>query len=305
MSNFVRASCRYSLLGLEHGAANSHGFLPMKLLPTVLRFTTLLAALSLTLAAQPDGPKSDRNLVATLPTLFLVGDSTVKNGSGAGEGGLWGWGAPIAASFDATKIRVENRALGGRSSRSFLTEGLWEKVLAEMKAGDFVMMQFGHNDGGSLTAGRARASLKGNGDETVSVVIEASGQREVVHSYGWYLRKYIADAKAKGATPIVLSPVPRNMWKAGKVNRASGDYGKWAAEAAQAGGALFIPLNDLVADAYEAEGSEKVGAQYFTVKDHTHTSVAGARLNAAKVIEGVKALKDCPLSTYTSDVAHQ
>ena len=276
----------------------------MNILPTTLKLAALLAVFGICASslAEEREPVPATGLVSALPTVFIIGDSTVKNGSGKGEGGLWGWGAPIAAFFDATRLRVENRALGGRSSRSFLTEGLWEKVLAEVKAGDFVMMQFGHNDGGSLTAGRARASLKGSGDEALGVVIEASGQKEVVRTYGWYLRKYIADTKAKGATAIVLSPVPRNMWKAGKVNRAAGDYGKWASEAALAGGAAFLPLNDIVADAYEAEGPEKVGAQYFTAQDHTHTTVAGARLNAAKVVEGLKALKDCPLSTYLADV---
>src|SRR5437867_12654193 len=102
---------------------------------------------------------------AEQPTLFIIGDSTVKNGSGEGADGLWGWGSVIGPHFDATRIKIENRALGGRSSRTFLTEGLWAKVLADLKAGDFVLMQFGHNDGGPLDSGRARASLKGNGDD--------------------------------------------------------------------------------------------------------------------------------------------
>ena len=238
---------------------------------------------------------------APLPTLFIIGDSTVKNGSGKGEGGLWGWGHPIATHFDPAKIHVENRALGGRSSRTFLTEGLWEKVRAALKPGDFVLMQFGHNDGGSLAEGdRPRSSLKGNGDEAREVTVAKTDQIEVVHAYGWYLRQYIADAKAGGATPIVLSPVPRNMWKGDKVNRAANDYGQWAAEAAKAGGAFFIDLNEIVARHYEAEGPRKVQAQYFTTTDHTHTTVAGARLNAASVIEGLAALKDCPLNRFVS-----
>src|SRR5580765_8639456 len=84
---------------------------------------------------------------AKLPTLFIIGDSTVKNSTK----GLQGWGTPIAGLFDATKITVENRALGGRSSRTYRTEGLWDQTLAKMKPGDFVLMQFGHNDGGGLT----------------------------------------------------------------------------------------------------------------------------------------------------------
>jgi beta-galactosidase len=241
-------------------------------------------------------PVSDRRL----PTLFLIGDSTVRNGSGKGDGGLWGWGNFIAGHFNKTKIRVENRALGGRSSRTFQTEGRWDKILADIKPGDFVMMQFGHNDGGPLNTGRARASLKGNGEETQEVVMEATGKHEVVHTYGWYMRKYIADAKTKGATPIVLSPIPRNIWSDGKVARAAKDYGKWAAEAARDAGAFFIDLNEIVAKHYEMEGPEKVRNQYFTTKDHTHTTEAGAKLNAQCVIEGLKELKDCPLNNFLS-----
>ena len=77
-------------------------------------------------------------------------------------------------------------------------------------------------------------------------------------AYGWYLRKYISDAKAKGATPIVLSLVPRKIWKDGKIARASNDYAKWAAEAARAEGVAFVDLNDIVARHYEELGPEKV-----------------------------------------------
>ena len=229
------------------------------------------------------------------PTLWLIGDSTVNNGSGKGDGGLWGWGAPLAGYFEKTKIAVVNRARGGRSSRTFFTEGLWEKVAAELKPGDFVMMQFGHNDGGAFDGPKPRASIKGTGEETREITL-ADGAKETVHSYGWYLRKYIADTKAKGATAIVLSPIPRNIWKDEKVARASGDYGKWAAESAKAEGVFFIDLNEIVARRYEADGEQKVKTEFFTEKDHTHTTAAGAKGNAAAVIEGVKALKDCPLA---------
>src|SRR5476649_1152461 len=84
---------------------------------------------------------------ANKPTLYLIGDSTVKNGQGNGGGGLWGWGNFIGGYFDTTRISVENDALGGTSSRTFISKGLWDKVLAKVKPGDYVMMQFGHNDG--------------------------------------------------------------------------------------------------------------------------------------------------------------
>ena len=123
------------------------------------------------------------------------------------------------------------------------------------------------------------------------------GRRKPSHSYGWYLRKYVADAKAKGANPVILSPVPRNSWNdEGKVNRASKDYGKWAAEVAKSEGVAFVDLNEIAARHYEEEGKAKVETAYFTTKDHTHTTEAGARLNASSVAEGLRALPANPLS---------
>jgi len=227
------------------------------------------------------------------PTLFLIGDSTVKNGTR----GQMGWGTVLGAEFDESKIRVENRALGGRSSRSYLREGLWDKVLAEIQPGDFVVMQFGHNDNGPFDDAKARASIKGNGDETREVTIKGTAAKETVHSYGWYLRRYIADAKAKGATPVVCSLIPRNIWQNGKVVRAAGDFCLWAREAAQQGGAYFVDLNQIIADRYDALGEEQV-QPLFTPADHTHTSPAGAELNAACVAEGIRALEGCALASF-------
>ena len=93
-----------------------------------------------------------------LPTLFLIGDSTVRNGRGDGANGQWGWGEPLVDYFDPAKINVVNRAVGGLSSRTYLTMGHWDRVLAMLKPGDFVMMQFGHNDDGPLDDRRARAA---------------------------------------------------------------------------------------------------------------------------------------------------
>jgi rhamnogalacturonan acetylesterase len=233
------------------------------------------------------------------PTIFLIGDSTVRNGRGDGAGGLWGWGDFLVEHFDTNKVRVMNRALGGRSSRTFLTEGLWEKVRNELRAGDFVLVQFGHNDSGEIAKGdRPRASLKGNGDEAKDVVVEKTDKAETVRSYGWYLRHYIADAKAAGATPIVLSPIPRNIWKDGKVARAKNDYGKWAAEAAAATGAQFVDLNELIANGYEEIGEAKVAKEFFTPADHTHTTRAGAIVNAERVVAGLRALPNSPFASF-------
>ena len=242
-------------------------------------------------------PESDPNL----PTLFVIGDSTVRTGTrGDGDNGQWGWGAPIADFFDRTKINVENRAWGGTSSRTYQTLGFWEKVLADMKPGDFVIMQFGHNDSGAINdRSRARATIRGSGDETEEIDNLLTGQHEIVHTYGWYIKKYITDARARGAGAIVCSPIPRNNWSAdGKVNRAANDYAKWAAEAAQAENAGFINLNAIIARRYEQQGQAKVTALYFGANERTHTNAAGATLNAYCVIEGLRNFSDCQLRNY-------
>lgn len=226
------------------------------------------------------------------PTIYLIGDSTVKNGQGRGDGGLWGWGNFLSSGFDTTKISIENAALGGRSSRTYLTEGQWQKVLDKLKPGDYVLMQFGHNDSSPLDdTARARGTIKGISEESKEIYNPIKAKQEVVYTYGWYLRKFINDAKAKSATAIVCSPIPRNSFKNGKVNRSNEDYGKWAKEVAAAEKVEFIDLNKLIADVYDEEGETKVAATYFGKTDHTHTVKEGAELNARMVVKGIAGLK--------------
>jgi beta-galactosidase len=227
------------------------------------------------------------------PSLFIIGDSTVQTPTT----GQLGWGTAIAHYFDAGKIRVVNRALGGRSSRTFQSEGRWEDVLKEIKSGDYLLIQFGHNDAGSLNAGRARGTLRGVGENTETVTMEATGQTEIVHSFGWYLRKYLADARAKGVTPILCSLVPRDNWKDGRVVRSTDDYVAWTKAVAESSGVAWLDLNDAVARHYEAIGAERVGREFF-FGDHTHTSPSGAQLTALTVVEGLRALPGQPFSPF-------
>lgn len=234
-----------------------------------------------------------------LPTLFLIGDSTVRNGRGDGANGQWGWGDYLAPYFDPARINVVNRAVGGLSSRTYLTLGHWERVLAMLKPGDFVMMQFGHNDNAALNdTSRARGTIKGAGDETEAIDNLMTHQPEVVHSYGWYLRKFIADARAKGATPIVDSLVPRKTWRDGRIARSNEDYAGWAGQVARAEGVAFVDLNEIIARQYDQLGPEQVEPLF--ADPHTHTSLAGAQLNAASVVAGLKGLKIDPLAPYLS-----
>jgi rhamnogalacturonan acetylesterase len=231
------------------------------------------------------------------PVFYLIGDSTVRNGDGNGKNQQWGWGSFIADHFDTTKIGIRNNAIGGRSSRTFITEGRWDKILATLKKGDYVIMQFGHNDAGPLDdTARARGTIKGIGDESKEIYNPIAKKQEVVYTYGWYIRKYIRDAKAKGAIAIVCSPIPRNDWKEGKVMRSSESYAKWANEVAKQEGAYFIDLNEIVASKYEEIGAEKV-KPFFQV-DHTHTNIDGAKLNAELVIKALKEMKPGKLKKY-------
>jgi lysophospholipase L1-like esterase len=234
------------------------------------------------------------------PVFYIIGDSTVRNGDGSGKNQQWGWGSFMADHFDTTKISIRNHAIGGRSSRTFITEGRWEKILTNLNKGDYVIMQFGHNDGGPLDdTARARGTIRGIGEESKEVYNPIMKKQEVVHSYGWYMRKYIRESKEKGAIPIVCSPIPRNDWKDGKVIRSTESYAKWAKEVAEAEGAYFIDLNDLVALKYEEMGAEKV-KPFFPV-DHTHTNIDGAKLNAEIVTTALKANKPGKLTKYLND----
>jgi lysophospholipase L1-like esterase len=233
-----------------------------------------------------------------LPTLFLVGDSTVRNGQGNGAGGQWGWGEPLVDDFDPTKINVVNRAIGGLSSRTYMNApdgGPWAATLALIKPGDVVLIQFGHNDGGKPDdPSRARASLPGVGEETMEIENPILKMHETVHSYGWYLRKIVEAVKAKGATAIVCSPIPRKTWKNGKVVRNADNFGGWARQVAAQKHVGFVDLNEIIARRYDALGEAAVDPLF--ADPHTHTSRAGAELNAECVVSGLKALKNNPVA---------
>ncbi len=231
-----------------------------------------------------------------LPTLFIVGDSTVKNGTK----GQQGWGDPLMGLFDKTKIKVENHAIGGRSSRTFQTEGRWDKILAAAKPGDFVVVQMGHNDSGPLDdAQRARGSIRGIGDESKEINNPITKQTETVHTYGWYLRKYIHDAKEKQMIVIILSPIPHCPEKQvapGDIEKSN--YVTWSEEVAKAEKVPFLHLNKLIMAHYATLPPAEIKTKYFTEADHTHTSPAGAAKNAECVAAGIRELTDVPLKDF-------
>jgi pectinesterase len=241
----------------------------------------------------PSTNATSAELNRTLPTLFIVGDSTVHNSAP----GLQGWGDVLGSFFDPRKIIVENHAQPGRSSRTFQTQGWWAPILSAARPGDFVIIQMGDNDGGPLDdASRARGTIPGIGDQSQEIYNPVQHRQEVVHTYGWYMRKYIADARAKGMTSIICSPVPRlpkHTVQADDIDKTA--YVKWSEEIARQEHVAFIPLNHLVLMQYVGMTPQQIKAQYFTTHDNTHACPAGARLNASEVAAGLRELKDSPL----------
>ena len=234
-----------------------------------------------------------------LPSLILIGDSTVRNGQGDGAGGQWGWGDSLAAYFDPAKINLVNRAVGGLSSRTFLTQKHWAHTLTLLKRGDYLLIQFGHNDDGPLNdTSRARGTIKGIGEETEEIDNQLTHLHETVHSYGWYLRLYIREAKAIGVTPILCTPIPRKTWDHGQIALAPKSYPGWVRQIAQEESVELIDLNQKIAELYNQMGEAKVEPLF--ADPHTHTSRAGADLNSAVVAEGLKALPSHPFATFFS-----
>ena len=266
-----------------------------------LAFLLVARAFAQTPALAPDlasNPAAQTGVLnPALPTIFVAGDSTAAKNNG---NPTQGWAVPFADYFDPAKVNVANLARGGRSSRTFLSEGLWDKLLAQVKAGDFVLIQFGHNDGSPVNEDpsvprekmRSRGTLPGLGEETRDIVNVLTGQPETIHTYGWYVRKMVADVKAKGATPVLLTLTLRAIWKDGRVERGSGSYRAWTRQLAEENGVAFVDLTRMLADHYQMLGAEKVKALFGT--DHTHTNAVGADLNAAFVVAGLAGLRPNP-----------
>lgn len=234
------------------------------------------------------------------PVVWLCGDSTCKN-TDKDSTGMWGWGSQGYLVFDSTKVTFANEAMAGRSCRTYLREGRWDKVYNSLQPGDIVLIQFGHNDtGNEIGRGKDRNEIATGKDSTHVYKHETTGEYLTVYSFGWYLRKFIDDAREKGATPILLSLTPRNIWpepgekrptddsKGPNIERRNDSYGKWYREVVEATGVHFIDVHNLTADYLDAIGREAT-KEYFN-HDHTHTSLKGAQQNARSVQQGMRAI---------------
>lgn len=259
---------------------------------TVLACLPVLRAADDRPVVNDSGVPLEKPAAGTLPTLWLVGDSTLNS-----KTPMRGWAQDLGQFFDPAKINVVNRAIGGRSSRTFYTEGRWQKILDELKAGDWVVIQFGHNDVGRTDASsKFRGSVKGIGDETEDVT-KPDGTVETVRTFGWYLKNYVRTARAKGANVILCSPIPHKKFDAtGKFIR---DWAGWRENiqtCAKAEGAGYLDLAEIIARGYDKLSQPEVEA--FFADKGTHTNAAGSLFNARAVLSGLASLPGAPLAPY-------
>lgn len=236
---------------------------------------------------------------AVLPTLWIAGDSTVRSNAP-----MRGWGQDLGSFFDASKINVVNRAIGGRSSRTFVTEGKWREIENAIKPGDFVLIQFGHNDVGPVDErSKFRGSVKGIGDE-IETVKKPDGTSEEVRSFGWYLKTMARSAKAKGATVILCTPVPHKKFdRDGKFVQDWAGWREWVNACATAEGVGFLDLADQIGQRYAKLPPAEV--EGFFADKGTHTNSAGSLFNAKTVVAGLRAMDGAPLEMYLNDSGKQ
>lgn len=192
-------------------------------------------------------------------------------------------------------ISVHNLAVNGRSTRFFINEGRWSSLLYSTNAGDFVIIEMGHNDDvDPATDTKDRGTLPGAGEETV-VVTTSTGAKETVHTFGWYLCKMVADVQAKNAVPVISGMVPRNYWT-GNTLQADWPFADTAEQVAQKAGVQYVDHTKYSVAAFQAMGPTK--AKTYFPNDNMHTNPAGAQINTKTFAQGVKCGSKIGLAAY-------
>ena len=247
-------------------------------------------------------PVPGSNRIGDNPVLFLVGNSTMRTGTlGNGSNGQWGWGFYAHEYYDEDKITVENHALGGTSPRTFYTL-LWKPVLEAVRKGDYVFLELGHNDNGPIDSIRARSSYRPDGkleikEDSISIYNKVTQQQETVYTFGGYLRRFIREVRAKGATPVLFTLTPRNDYEPDdpkRIQRKLADFTPAIFAIGKETNTPVIDLNDISATKLEQYGPWKTNYHFYL--DKIHTSAYGARMNAQSAAEGILASDDPQLA---------
>ncbi len=210
-------------------------------------------------------------VASSFTTIHLMGDSTMAEKDLTGGNPERGWGMMLP-NFVDDSFRVVNYAQNGRSTKSFIDRGLWDKVYDALQPGDYVFIQFGHNDA------------------------KTDDPERYAPAFGAYqdnLRRFIRGAREKGATPVLLTPVARRWFKDGKLDRnCHTDYPAAMKQVADEMGVTLLDITTVSLDWLESLGDEASKA-YFMIStgkdDNTHTVARGARKVTELVCEAVKA----------------
>ena len=247
-------------------------------------------------------PVPGSNRIGDNPVLFLVGNSTMRTGTlGNGSNGQWGWGFYVHEYYNEEKITVENHALGGTSPRTFYTL-LWKPILEAVKKGYYVFLELGHNDNGPIDSIRARSSYRPEGklevrEDSISIYNKVTQQQETVYTFGGYMRRFIREIRAKGATPVLFTLTPRNDYEPDdpkRIQRKLTDFTPAIFAIGKETNTPVIDLNDISATKLEQYGPWKTNYHFYL--DKIHTSAYGARMNAQSAAEGILASDDPQLA---------
>jgi lysophospholipase L1-like esterase len=211
-------------------------------------------------------------------TLYIIGDSTAAN-KVASAYPETGWGMALQAFFNPD-VLVDNRALNGRSTKSFLTENRWQPIVDQLKAGDYVFIEFGHND----------------------EKVDKPGVGTSLSEFKANLTKYVLESRAKKAIPVLLTPITRRSFEKGVLINSHGQYPDVVRQLADS---LHVPLIDMQEKtaAMVNQLGELPSQKLFNYvdsghvnypqgrKDNTHLSPEGARAFAALVVLGIRERK--------------
>lgn len=201
-------------------------------------------------------------------TIFTIGDSTMSNKKLDNNGQERGWGQMLPSFFDEN-VEVDNHAVNGSSSKSFINDGRWDKVLAKIKKGDYVFIQFGHND---QKANEKRHTDPGS-------------------TFDDNLRKFVNETRAKGGIPVLFSSIiRRNFNEEGVLIDTHGDYLKSPKNVAEELGVVFIDLNQITHDLVQGLGLEPSKELFLWVgdrQDNSHLRVKGGRIIAKLAVQAI------------------
>jgi lysophospholipase L1-like esterase len=211
-------------------------------------------------------------------TVYLAGDSTMAPKL-AEKRPETGWGEALQACFDPATVRVENRARNGRSTRTFIEEGLWRAIADSLRPGDYVFIQFGHNDESKEKVDRYTPPA----------------------AYRANLTRFVDDVRARGATPVLLTPLMRRRFdSSGHVNDSHGEYPDLVRAVAAERGVALLDVHRESAAVLERYGPDSSRALFLQVErgespnypdgvhDNTHFSPRGAVVMAGLAIDAMR-----------------